>query len=332
MKILVTGSSGLIGSAVCPLLEKDGHLVRRFDIRPPPAENEAAYFRTEDITDSNDRQCAINGIDGVIHLAAVSRVLDAELNPARCIDVNIRGTMGLLHDIAKLDNPPWVIYGSSREVYGDASIMPVSEDQPLKPVNTYGESKVAAEYLVRNYSRSIKHPSIIFRFSNVYGSIHDYSTRVIPAFVLASITGNAIRIDGKDHTFDFIHVDDAANAIRTAVRHIENERIVGTETINVVSGQGITLVQLACLVKTISGTDIRITKGKPRDFDVDHFIGDPYRLENLLGIRCNIPLRVGIELLLNDFRAKMYFNRAGKVTEITGKTSQNIITAEMQEV
>jgi nucleoside-diphosphate-sugar epimerase len=240
--------------------------------------------------------------------------------------------MELLYDISKLDKTPWVIYGSSREVYGAASKVPVSEDQTLRPVNIYGESKVAAEYLVRNYSRLTKRPVIIFRFSNVYGSIHDHATRVIPAFVRASITESAIRMDGEDHTFDFTHVDDTASAIKAAVNQISNGRLVGIETMNVVSGQGTTLLQLALLVAKISDTHIPMIKGMPRDFDVDHFIGDPYRLYNLLGFRCNIPLRLGIERLLNDYRVNMDVSRAEKVAEIPGKTFRNMIESAMQEV
>lgn len=304
MKILITGSSGLIGGTICSLLEKDGHIVRRFDIRPP-SEKCTTHFRTEELNDREDRRRAIKGIDGVIHLAAVSRVLDAELDPSKCINVNVRGTMELFHDIAKMDNPPWAIYGSSREVYGAASSIPVSENHPLKPVNVYGASKVLAEYLIRNYSRLTKSPSIIFRFSNVYGSVHDYATRVIPAFVHASVTGSEIRIDGDDNIFDFIHVDDTARAIRAAVDHIEDGRLTGIETMNVASGRGTTLMQLALIVRRISGANVPIIKRKPRDFDVGHFIGDPYLLESLLDIRCKIPLQVGIQRLLNDFRTNI---------------------------
>ena len=304
MRILITGSSGLIGSAIIPLLETNGHVIRKFDIRPPPSDNSRSFI-TEDLMDSKARQQAIKDIDGVIHLAAVSRVLDAEQNPEKCFDINVKGTMSLLSDLAKIDTSPWFIYGSSREVYGSASTMPVSEDQVLKPLNIYAESKVAAESLIRNYARLTNRPVIIFRFSNVYGSINDHATRVIPAFVRASITGNEIRIDGEDHTFDFTHLDDTVKAIRTAVEHIDNRRLAGIETMNVVSGKGTTLKQLANLVKSISGADTPIIRGKPRDFDVDHFIGDTSHLENVLGIRCDTPLNTGIERLINDFRASM---------------------------
>ena len=304
MRILITGSSGLIGSAIIPLLETNGHVIRKFDIRPPPSDNSRSFI-TEDLMDSKARQQAIKDIDGVIHLAAVSRVLDAEQNPEKCFDINVKGTMSLLSDLAKIDTSPWFIYGSSREVYGSASTMPVSEDQVLKPLNIYAESKVAAESLIRNYARLTNRPVIIFRFSNVYGSINDHATRVIPAFVRASITGNEIRIDGEDHTFDFTHLDDTAKAIRTAVEHIDNRRLAGIETMNVVSGKGTTLKQLANLVKSISGADTPIIRGKPRDFDVDHFIGDTSHLENVLGVRCDTPLNTGIERLINDFRASM---------------------------
>jgi nucleoside-diphosphate-sugar epimerase len=100
MKILITGSSGLIASATIPLLETDGHVIRRFDIRPSPSSNNIS-FMAEDITDSKARRQAIKNIDGVIHLAAVSRVLDAEQDPAKCFDINVKGTMSLLSDLAK---------------------------------------------------------------------------------------------------------------------------------------------------------------------------------------------------------------------------------------
>jgi nucleoside-diphosphate-sugar epimerase len=329
MKILVTGSSGLIGSTVCPLLEKDGHIVRRFDIRPPPSKICPTYFRTEELIDREDRRRAIKGIDGVIHLAAVSRVLDAELNPSKSIDVNVRGTMELLHDIAEIDKPPWVIYGSSREVYGTISKIPVSEDQPLKPINIYGKSKVAAEYLVNNYSRMAKRPSVIFRFSNVYGSIHDHATRVIPAFVHASVSGGVMQVDGENNIFDFTHADDTARAIRAAVDYIENGKLTGTETMNVASGRGTNLMQLARLVRTISGVNVPIIRGKSRDFDVHHFIGDTFRLEKLLGIRCTIPLHIGIKRLLNDFKTNV---KEGSNIEIPAITSRSMIKTVIPEV
>lgn len=327
MKILITGSSGLIASAIIPLLETDGHAIRRFDIRPSPSGNNTSFI-TEDITDKKARQNAIKDIDGVIHLAAVSRVLDAEQDPEKCFDINVKGTMSLLSDLAKLDNPPWVIYGSSREVYGSASTMPVSEEQSLKPVNIYAESKVASESLMRNYARLTKSPAIILRFSNVYGSIHDHATRVIPAFVRASVTGNEIRIDGEEHTFDFTHVHDTAKAIRATVEHIEDGRLQGIETMNVVSGKGTTLKQVANLIKSISCAEIPIIRGKPRDFDVDHFIGDPSHLESVLGIRCDTPLSTGIERLMNDFRASVNIR---DVTATHVKTPHKNITAAIQE-
>ncbi|MCL7413333.1 MAG: NAD(P)-dependent oxidoreductase [ANME-2 cluster archaeon] len=329
MNILVTGSSGLIGSAISPLLEKNGHVIRRLDILPPPSENKAKFFKVEDITDITARQNAVKKVDGVIHLAAVSRVLDAEQDPSRCIDINVKGTMDLLHDLAELDSPPWFIYGSSREVYGYASNMPVCEEHPLKPVNIYGESKAAAEYLVRNYARCTKSPAVILRFSNVYGSVHDHATRVIPAFVRASITGSAITINGEDHTFDFTHVDDVAGAISAAVNHIENGRMDGIETINVVSGQGTTLGQLASLVRSVSGKDIPFIKGKPRDFDVDNFIGDPSHLKNLLGVCCKIPLQDGVERLINDFIT--FALNPENAWKISKNPDWLITTATMQE-
>lgn len=310
MRILVTGSSGLIGMRLCEQLERAGHQVRRFDINPRLTADNVP----EDILDATARKEAINNINGVIHLAAVSRVIDAEFDHEKCIKVNVDGTQALIRDLIDSSKHLWFIYGSSREVYGNPEKIPADESLELKPVNVYGESKVAAERSVRNYNESTGATSIIFRFSNVYGSINDHATRVIPSFIRSALTEEAIRIDGTDHVFDFTHVDDTVNAIIKAVNMIEGEAISGCHTLNVCTERGTTLDELANIIVSITHTSPVIVQGESRKYDVPYFIGSSVKLSHVLGVNCNITLEDGIALLVEDFKQHLKYSSAKSIS------------------
>lgn len=324
MRILVTGSSGLIGMKLCEQLERSGHQVRRFDINPLLSTD----YVPEDILDAAARKEAINNIDGVIHLAAVSRVIDAELDPDKCIKVNAYGTQALIRDLIDFSKHPWLIYGSSREVYGNPEMIPADENLELKPINVYGESKVAAEKSVEEYNESTGATSIIFRFSNVYGSINDYATRVIPAFVRSALTEEDIRIDGSDHVFDFTHVDDTVNAIIKAVSMMEMGAISGCHKLNVCTERGTTLNELVNIIVSITHTSPTIVQGETRKYDVPYFIGSSAKLSHILGVNCNITLEDGIALLVEDFKQHLGYSSAKGISSSSNDEFSTTCPAE----
>lgn len=86
--------------------------------------------------------------DGVVHLAAISRVVDAEKDKTNCIAVNLFGTKYLV-DVLERSKDTWLIFGSSREVYGEQKQFPVKESAPKEPVNIYGECKLQGEQLIK---------------------------------------------------------------------------------------------------------------------------------------------------------------------------------------
>ena len=147
-----------------------------------------------------------------MHLAAVSRVIWAERAPEDCRSTNIGGLRRVLEVAFEQPVPPWVIFASSREVYGQPRPLPGTEDTPLSPVNLYGRSKVEGERLVEEARASGLRTAAV-RLSNVYGSALDHADRVVPAFVWAAVQGNAIRIDGAECTFDFTHIDDTVRGM-----------------------------------------------------------------------------------------------------------------------
>ena len=198
--ILVTGTEGLIGSHLCARLEASGFEVRRFDL---------SRSRSEDICRTQSLAVALEGVRGVIHLAAISRVVWAEQNPHLCLNVE---ALAELLDLCRLGTKPWLIFASSREVYGEARRLPVREDDPLHPMNAYGRSKRAGELLIgaANSSGLLANTC---RLSNVYGWSRDHPDRVVMAFAIAAARGGVISVEGRANAFDFTHIDDVVEGL-----------------------------------------------------------------------------------------------------------------------
>ena len=293
-RILVTGSEGLVGRALCQSLEARGHEIVGLDLRG--AESEYG-----DVRDPGRVREAIAGCRGVIHLAAVSRVIWAERAPDDCRRTNIGGLRRVLEAASGQPTRPWVLFASSREVYGQPRRLPATEDMPLSPVNVYGRSKVAGERLV-DAARASGLRTATVRLSNVYGSALDHVDRVVPAFARAAAEGGAIRIDGAECTFDFTHIDDTVRGMVAMI-----ERLEAGETlppVHLLTGRPTTLRELATMATTAAGTPLPVAEAPPRSFDVSRFHGDPSRARELLGWEPRVGLREGFGRLVRDLRAR----------------------------
>jgi nucleoside-diphosphate-sugar epimerase len=298
-RILITGSCGLIGRAADAALRETGAEIVGLDIRADdPADR-------GDLCDTNALAIRMAEVDGILHLGAVSRVIAGERDPDQCHRVNIEGTRGLLDLALKNGARPWVIYASSREVYGQQDELPVREDAPLRPMNVYARSKTEAEHLVGR-ARDAGLRTAILRFSNVYGDIDDHADRVVPAFARAAALARHdtqnIRVDGPDCTFDFTHITDTVDGILRVVRLLQDGE-AKLPPIHLVTGQATSLGELAALAARIGGPSLQVTETAPRGFDVYRFAGDPARAAQLLGWRATIPVEQGFAALAAAFRA-----------------------------
>jgi nucleoside-diphosphate-sugar epimerase len=231
---------------------------------------------------------ALDGCVGVVHLAAVSRVIDGERDPDRCRTTNIGALASLLQLLHRRSDPPWLVFASSREVYGEPALLPVSEDAPLAPVNVYGETKAYGEELVAR-SRAEGLRTATLRLSNVYGGARDHATRVVPAFVRAAIVGGELLVEGADRLLDFTFLDDTIEAIVAAIDRIENQ----LPTMHVLTGRGTTLGELAALAIELAHAG-KVVPGPSRSFDVGRFVGDPALATRVLGFTARTHVREGI--------------------------------------
>lgn len=292
MRVGVTGSSGLLGEALCAALERAGHEARGLDLRAPEGSD-----RHGDIRDVARVTRWVEGCDGVVHLAAVSRVVDAERDPERCESTNVTGTANVAS--AATSAGAWTLFASSREVYGEPARLPVSEDDPVAPLNRYGRSKAEGERIIADL-RARGGRAAVLRFANVYGSTHDHPDRVVPAFCRNAAKGNRLRVDGAMHTFDFTHLDDTVGCIVKVIDALASGAR-DLPTIHVASGRPTTLGQLAVMASAAGGWRSEIVEAPSRDFDVSRFCGDPSRAFEVLGWRSERTVEDGVAELVRAF-------------------------------
>lgn len=296
----ITGSEGFIGTTLASSLEACGYSIRRFDLSLP-----SDHPGSGDLRDRYKVLRFVEACDGIVHLAAVSRVAWGELNPGLCWSTNVEGTQNLLRAALNARRRPWLLLASSREVYGEPTSLPVREDSELSPVNVYGASKVVAENAVVTARQSGLVVGIV-RLSNVYGPGRDHPDRVIPAFARAAAMGGVIRIDGPSRIFDFLHVDDAIAGITAMVRRLDSENRA-LPTVHLVSGRGTTLREVAQIAVDASGKSTQMFVSAERQYEVSQFIGDPSLSRTVLGWRATRTLEDGVRQLVAAFASRRRF-------------------------
>lgn len=294
--ILVTGSCGLVGRRLCASLRSKGISVKELDLR-----GEGSSFG--DVTRSTDIETAIQHCTGVVHLAAVSRVVWGQRDPDLCWRTNVTGVQNLIQVALAQHTKPWVLFSSSREVYGQAPSLPVAETTPLNPLNVYARSKAEGERIVLE-SRNQGLQSAVVRLSNVYGCTKDHADRVIPAFARAAVEGLPLRVEGSNHTFDFTHVDDVIRGISALIGMLESG-MQSLPPVHLVSGHPTSLGELAAICRRLAKSVATITEAVPRSYDVAQFYGDPTQAQALLAWISEIPLEAGLMRLIDGFRQEL---------------------------
>lgn len=293
-KFAVTGSSGLIGRELVKQLKDQNHDLVEIDIELDKERHDIANHQA--VTDLT------SGCNGIIHLAAVSRVAEAQEHPLRTWESNVTGTHNIL-DAAlqrKGSDRPWVIHASSREVYGNQPRQAITEDTPMTPLNIYGRSKAAGEAMVYGAQDAGANVSIL-RFANVYGDIYDYSDRVIPAFSRAAVNSTPLRVDDAQTCMDFTHVVDVAQGVVKVVDLLQSGE-QNIPPIHFATGQGTTLGELARMAVAASNNTCDLNEVEKREASVSCFIGDPERARSLLGWTHKTPLQTGFSQMVEAFK------------------------------
>ncbi|MBD3208589.1 MAG: NAD-dependent epimerase/dehydratase family protein [Candidatus Nealsonbacteria bacterium] len=291
MKILITGSSGFIGLNLIKFLKQKGIETVSYDIRENPL---------DDVRDFQRLRNKMESVDGVVHLAAVSRVKIAYQNPLQCIDVNVGGTTNVLEAAREMGNRPWVIFGSSREVFGEPKDLPVTEESPRSLINVYGVAKIAGEDLCKMFSKNYNLKTRVLRFSNSYTDKNDQLDRVVPKFILQASRNEDLVINGtgEEMVFDFTYIDDTINGIWGCIQDTQ-KRDVNFDDFILSNGQPNSLKRLAEIAIKETNSKSEIKYAESRSYDVERFYADPKKAKEILGFSPSTSLEEGIKLSIS---------------------------------
>ncbi|MCR4288551.1 MAG: NAD-dependent epimerase/dehydratase family protein, partial [Deltaproteobacteria bacterium] len=175
---LITGGAGFIGSNLCETLLSQGHKVRVFDnlatgnILNIRDFMENIEFVRGDVRDAAETAMAVQGVDYVVHLAALGSVPRSVADPTTTHDVNATGTLNVLN-AARLTGVKRVVYASSSSVYGDTPVLPKHEDMTPMPLSPYAVSKLTGEYYCKVFYKVYGLETVALRYFNVYGKRQD---------------------------------------------------------------------------------------------------------------------------------------------------------------
>jgi UDP-glucose 4-epimerase len=292
-RILVTGGAGFIGSFAVRALAAAGHDVVVYDnLRQGHAEaierlNAAAPGRapiglvTGDIRDGAALRDALtrHRIEAVMHFAAWLLVGESVSRPVEYYDNNVGGALAVLGAMAEAKVPAF-IFSSTAATFGEPERAPIDEDHPQRPINTYGETKLAVERALPHFERAYGIRSVVLRYFNaagadpdgIIGEDHRPEVHLIPRAIDAVLGAEPLSIFGDDYPTpdgtclrDYIHVTDLVAAHSAALAYLREGG--ESRTFNCGYGRGYSVFEVVETVKRVTGSDfpVEITGRRPGD-------------------------------------------------------------------
>jgi nucleoside-diphosphate-sugar epimerase len=296
MRVLVTGSSGQIGTNLALRLQRDGHEVFGVDKRVNPWTDEFRYL-LQDLTFSGGLGDDYPPADIAVHLAAHAKVHELVREPRRALENTIM-TFNVLEYCRRHDLP--IVFSSTREVYGDVHRFEGYGEDTADFAFTespYSASKIASEALIYSYARCYGLRYLVFRFSNVYGRYDNdlaRMVRVIPLFIQRLLRDDPITVyGGGEKVLDFTYVDDCVDGLARGIEALE-AGTVANETINLAYGEGNTIVHAAELIGAEIGINPQIVFTPALLGEVRRYVADIRKAHDLLGWQPRVPLEDGI--------------------------------------
>lgn len=304
---LVTGVAGFIGSNLAEALLARGHRVRGLDnFLSGKRENleglSGLEFMEGDIRDPEACRRACEGVDYVLHQAALGSVPRSIEDPVLSNECNVTGTLNML--VAARDaGVRRFVFAASSSAYGDTPELPKVETMRPQPLSPYALTKLTGEEYCRLFFELYGFETVSLRYFNVYGRRQDpfsaYAA-VIPKFVSALLRGEPPEIYGDgEQTRDFTYIEDVVQA---NLKACEAPREACGRVYNIAFGRRISLNELYREIASLLGTDIRPRYGPPRPGDVRHSLADVSRAREALGYEPAFDVRQGLAEAIGWYR------------------------------
>jgi UDP-glucose 4-epimerase len=294
--VLVVGGAGYIGSHTAHTLKRRGFDVIIYDNLSTGYRRLAEGFElvVGDIADANKLASVLKRVDAVMHFAAFASVGESVQNPRKYLQNNVISAISLLNGVIDAGIKK-LIFSSTCAVYGTPSKVPISEDTPRMPVNSYGASKLAFEHALEAYSRAYDFRYVSLRYFNAAGAdeqgcvgeMHEPETHLIPA-VFEAITGErpAVEIFGTDYPTgdgtcirDYIHVSDLAEAHVLGLEYLNTGESIA---MNLGTGHGYSVRQIIAAVEEATGQKVPCKVTARRPGDPPALVADPRLAEKTL--------------------------------------------------
>jgi UDP-glucose 4-epimerase len=306
---LVTGGAGFIGSNIVEELVRRGKKVRVIDsLITGKKENLAPFsgkikFIKADIRNRAALRKAMNGVDYVIHQAALRSVPKSVDDPFTTNDINVNGTLNVLFE-AKAAGVKRVVYASSSSAYGDAKQFPQKETHLPVPISPYGVSKLAAENYCVTFAKTFGLETVSLRYFNVFGPRQNPDSKysaVIPAFLFTMMKGGrpVVEWDGKQSR-DFTYV---GNVVAANLNACTAPGVSG-EVFNVACGSTVSVIGIVNELNKLIGTNIKPVYAPKRRGDVRKTCADVSKMKRMLKVRKIIGFEEGLERTVDWFRSR----------------------------
>jgi UDP-glucose-4-epimerase GalE len=299
-KVLVVGGAGFVGSQVAKSLVRAKHEVVVFDNFSTGFRELARYGRLVegDIRDPDALRALLGQFqpEAVMHFAAKALVGESVSDPSLYYDTNVRGTWQLLEALRRLPSPPVFIFSSTCSVYG-ATDSPLSEIDPIAPMNPYARSKRMVEEMLSDYDQAYGLRSVSLRYFNAagcdpdgeIGELHEPESHLIPRLLMHAIDPKAhpVTIFGDDYPTDdgtcvrdYIHVEDLARAHISAMEKL----LAGarTDLFNLGTTKGSSVREVIRVVEKVTGKKLDVPIGPRRPGDPPLLVAGSKKARNIL--------------------------------------------------
>jgi UDP-glucose 4-epimerase len=270
-RVLVTGGSGFIGRHVVSALRAAGARVRVVDLVAHP-DSDVDIVRG-DIADGATLEAATaGGIDGVVHLAAVTSVLRSIEEPERTFATNVTGTNAVLA-AARAAGARALVFASTNAVTGPMRGDAIREDVPLQPLTPYGATKAAGEMIMSAYTASLGLRCVALRLTNAYGPGMQAKDSIVARLMRAIRLDTEFEIYGDGRQVrDYVHVHDI---VRAMLRGLADEALSGPLVIG--SARSLSVLEVLDIVRTASGAPVPVRHGPARAGEMPAVIVDTSR-------------------------------------------------------
>ncbi len=315
MRFLITGGAGFIGSSIARRLVNDGYYVRILD-------NFATGARSnlEDIWDKidlvegdiRDFWTVINatqGIDYVLHQAALPSVQRSIVNPLTTTEVNVNGTLNIL-EAARFHKVQRVVYASSSSIYGDTPTLPKSEEMRPQPLSPYAITKLAGEEYCISFYRIYGLEAVCLRYFNVYGPYQNPASQyaaVIPKFITSFLQDKEPMIFGDgEQSRDFTFID---NVVEANILAFSKKDAAG-HVMNIACGRKYSLNDLVKKLQIIFNKQIEPSYCPSKPGDVKHSEAAIEQATQHIGYKVLVDFDQGLERTIDWFRKRREPQRA----------------------